>query len=605
MSAITAKASRKMKKYAVLTREPRCFLGSFDFSWEQRKAKELFVSTADKGYPELPVLSATQDRGMIRRDENSINIFHDKKNEAGYKRVLPGQFVIHLRSFQGGFAHSAIEGITSPAYTVFGFSEPEKHDSEYWKYVFTSKSFIQRLKTVTYGIRDGRSISYEEFLTLGFVYPSKAEQTAIARYLDKLSDLITLHQRKCVFLFGFFQALISMIFTASTFSWEQRKLTEFVEFFSGLTYTPNDVQENGTLVLRSSNVSNGEVVDADNVYVNPQVVNSENVKVGDIVVVVRNGSRSLIGKHAQIKAFMPNTVIGAFMTGIRSECPEFTNALLNTSRFEEEVAMNMGATINQITGYMFSKMEFKVPCLDEQKKIGEYFEKLDRLVTLHQRECISFTARAGRLILTANKKRNTSSWEQRKLGDMMNVTSVKRIHQSDWTDSGVRFLRARDIVAAAKNEEPDDYLYISKEKYEEYSALSGKVGVSDLLVTGVGTIGVPYLVRNLEPLYFKDGNIIWFQNSDKIDGKFLFYSFSAEQIQGFINESAGIGTVGTYTIESGKKTPISIPNQIEQAKVGEFFQQLDNLITLHQRKPFLMKWRTSDANRNQTNRLVL
>ena len=178
----------------------------------------------------------------------------------------------------------------------------------------------------------------------------------------------------------------------------------------------------------------------------------------------------------------------------------------------------------------------------------------------------------------------TDTWEQRKLGDMMNVTSVKRIHQSDWTDSGVRFLRARDIVAAAKNEEPDDYLYISKEKYEEYSALSGKVGVSDLLVTGVGTIGVPYLVRNLEPLYFKDGNIIWFQNSDKIDGKFLFYSFSAEQIQGFINESAGIGTVGTYTIESGKKTPISLPNQIEQAKVGEFFQQLDNLITLHQRK---------------------
>ena len=167
---------------------------------------------------------------------------------------------------------------------------------------------------------------------------------------------------------------------------------------------------------------------------------------------------------------------------------------------------------------------------------------------------------------------------------MMNVTSVKRIHQSDWTDSGVRFLRARDIVAAAKNEEPDDYLYISKEKYEEYSTLSGKVGVSDLLVTGVGTIGVPYLVRNLEPLYFKDGNIIWFQNLDKIDGKFLFYSFSAEQIQGFINESAGIGTVGTYTIESGKKTPISLPNQIEQAKVGEFFQQLDNLITLHQRK---------------------
>ena len=212
-------------------------------------------------------------------------------------------------------------------------------------------------------------------------FPTRAEQDRIVAVFRSLDNLITLHQRNTA-------DFVSRFFSDFTNTWEQRKLTEFVEFFSGLTYTPNDVQENGTLVLRSSNVSNGEVVDADNVYVNPQVVNSENVKVGDIVVVVRNGSRSLIGKHAQIKAFMPNTVIGAFMTGIRSECPEFTNALLNTSRFEEEIAMNMGATINQITGYMFSKMEFKVPCLDEQKKIGEYFEKLDNLITLHQCEYI-------------------------------------------------------------------------------------------------------------------------------------------------------------------------------------------------------------------------
>ena len=234
----------------------------------------------------------------------------------------------------------------------------------------------------------------------------------------------------------------------------------------------------------------------------------------------------------------------------------------------------------------YSEYDLFAPSKEEQQRIGHFLRGIDNLITLHQRKCAllfsPFQALISMMFTTS-----TFSWEQRKLGDMMNVTSVKRIHQSDWTDSGVRFLRARDIVAAAKNEEPDDYLYISKEKYEEYSALSGKVGVSDLLVTGVGTIGVPYLVRNLEPLYFKDGNIIWFQNSDKIDGKFLFYSFSAEQIQGFINESAGIGTVGTYTIESGKKTPISLPNQIEQAKVGEFFQQLDNLITLHQRQPFL------------------
>ena len=107
----------------------------------------------------------------------------------------------------------------------------------------------------------------------------------------------------------------------------------------------------------------------------------------------------------------------------------------------------------------------------------------------------------------------------------MNVTSVKRIHQSDWTNSGVRFLRARDIVSAAKNEEPEDYLYISKDKYDECSMISGKVALGDILVTGVGTIGVPYLIKDLAPLYFKDGNIIWFQNENKVDGHFLLYSF--------------------------------------------------------------------------------
>lgn len=377
--------------------------------------------------------------------------------------------------------------------------------------------------------------------------------------------------------------------------WEQRKLTEFVQFYSGLTYAPSDVRESGTLVLRSSNVNNGEIVNADNVYVRPEIVNSENVKKGDIIVVVRNGSRSLIGKHARIKHFMPDTVIGAFMTGIRSECPEFTNALLDTAHFDEEVSKNMGATINQITGYMFSKMEFIVPYLEEQKKIGQYFEGLDHLITLHQNKHEKLVVLKQAMLEKMFPQNGsnvpelrfagfTSPWERRKLGDIMNVTSVKRIHQSDWTDSGVRFLRARDIVAASKNEEPDDYLYISKEKYDEYSLVSGKVAIGDLLVSGVGTIGVPYLIRNSEPLYFKDGNIIWFQNGTKIDGDFLFYSFSGKAIQTFINESAGIGTVGTYTIENGKKTPIYLPKEKEQQQIGAYFRHLDTLITLQQRK---------------------
>ena len=310
---------------------------------------------------------------------------------------------------------------------------------------------------------------------------------------------------------------------------------------------------------------------------------------GDVII-ADTAEDETVGKCTEIEGLTDQKVISGLHTmpvrPNRKFAFGFLGFYLNSAAYHDQLKPLMqGIKVTSISKGAMQDTVVKFPLdLKEQEQIGIYFGGLGHLITLHQRQPFLQSPPDISLIVQLTPPFYTFSWEQRKLGDMMNVTSVKRIHQSDWTDSGVRFLRARDIVAAAKNEEPDDYLYISKEKYEEYSTLSGKVGVSDLLVTGVGTIGVPYLVRNLEPLYFKDGNIIWFQNSDKIDGKFLFYSFSAEQIQGFINESAGIGTVGTYTIESGKKTPISLPNQIEQAKVGEFFQQLDNLITLHQRQ---------------------
>lgn len=171
-----------------------------------------------------------------------------------------------------------------------------------------------------------------------------------------------------------------------TITWELRKLPEFVDFFSGLTYSPNDVRRDGVLVLRSSNVVNGEVVNSDNVYVTPTVVNCEYVHNGDIIVVVRNGSRALIGKHAEIQGVIKSIVVGAFMTGIRTKQHSFVNALLDTSNFDRQIRENMGATINQITGYMFSKMEFSIPSTDEQNEIGMFFKNLSKLITFIERK---------------------------------------------------------------------------------------------------------------------------------------------------------------------------------------------------------------------------
>ena len=376
-------------------------------------------------------------------------------------------------------------------------------------------------------------------------------------------------------------------------AWEQRKLTEFVEFFSGLTYTPNDVQENGTLVLRSSNVSNGEVVDADNIYVNPQVVNSENVKVGDIVVVVRNGSRSLIGKHAQIKAFMPNTVIGAFMTGIRSECPEFTNALLNTSRFEEEIAMNMGATINQITGYMFSKMEFKVPCLDEQKKIGEYFEKLDNLITLHQRKFEKLTnvkksmlekmfPQNGCSYPEIRFKGFTDAWEQRKLSEMCGTFEYGLNAAAKEFDGKNKYIRITDIDDASREfllsdlSSPD----ICLDGMSKYLLSSG-----DIVFARTGaSVGKTYIYRENDGIVYFAGFLIRAKVNQDNDAEFVFQSTLSPSYEKYIRiTSQRSGQPGVNAQEYGEYD-LFAPSKEEQQRIGHFLRGIDNLITLHQRE---------------------
>ncbi len=263
-------------------------------------------------------------------------------------------------------------------------------------------------------------------------------------------------------------------------------------------------------------------------------------------------------------------------------------------------ATKSGTMMNELVIDDLFKQSIAVPQEAEQQAIGYFFSHLDTLITLHQRKYDKLVIfkksmlekmfpKDGESVPEIRFAGFTDPWEQRKLGELMDVASVRRVHQEDWTDEGVRFLRARDLVAFAKNESIEDPLFISSEMYKEYSAQSGKVSVGDLLVTGVGTIGVPWLVTSDNPVYFKDGNIIWFKNRHSIDGGFFYHSFTASAIQNCINEAAGIGTVGTYTIETGKKTPIWLPSRQEQREIAAMMTHLDTLITLHQRKLELLR----------------
>lgn len=251
-----------------------------------------------------------------------------------------------------------------------------------------------------YLVGGGRAkLNADVMMKIDFKVPKLLEQVQLGKFFDNLDHLITLHKRKLAKLKelkqGYLQKLFpkqgekvpELRFKGFDDAWEERKLGEIVEFYSGLTYSPDNVQEEGTFVLRSSNVRNGEIVDADNVYVSHDVVNSSNVQKGDIIVVVRNGSRNLIGKHGQIKCQMDNTVIGAFMTGIRSETPDFTNAMLDAQQFAIEINKDLGATINQITMGSFKKMAFVVPTnIEERNAVGTFFRNIDDLITFYQSE---------------------------------------------------------------------------------------------------------------------------------------------------------------------------------------------------------------------------
>ena len=175
---------------------PKIRFKGFEGEWVITKAAEIFKTVNERNFSGLPVLSATQDKGMVTRESIGYNIFHDKANESTYKHIRPGQFVMHLRSFQGGFAHSAIEGICSPAYTIMEFKDKEVNHDLYWKYVLASKHFIKSLEMITYGIRDGRTISFDEFKEMVFLVPKVEEQQHIASYFTSLDNQVALQTQR-------------------------------------------------------------------------------------------------------------------------------------------------------------------------------------------------------------------------------------------------------------------------------------------------------------------------------------------------------------------------------------------------------------------------
>ena len=603
MSAITAKASRKMKKYAVLTREPRCFLGSFDFSWEQRKLGEMGQTYTGLSGKTKDDFGHGQARFVTYMNVFSNPISNPEMTEP--IEIDPKQNEVEVGDVffttssetpeEVGMSSILLEkrGKTYLNSFCFGFRPSEKIDSYYLAYMLRSESTRAKIILLAQGI-SRYNISKNKVMEIAVSLPSLDEQKMIGQYFSQLDNLITLHQRKCVFLFGFFQAVISMIFTASTFSWEQRKFEE-------IAVRSSVICSDDTLPrVEYEDIVSGTGRLNKDIYAKQSIKSGIAFHQGDVL-------------YGKLRPYLQNWLLPTFdglavgdfwVLQPQNADSSFLYRLIQSRQFDEVANQSTGTKMPRADWKLVSKTVFSIPSnISEQAAIGTYFTALDSLITLHQRECISFTARAGRRILTANKKRNTSSWEQRKLGEMgQTYTGLSGKTKDDFGHGQARFVTYMNVFSnPISNPEMTEPIEIDPKQNE--------VEVGDVFFTTSSEtpeeVGMSSILLEKRGKTYLNSFCFGFRPSEKTDSYYLAYMLRSESARAKITLLAQ--GISRYNISKNKvmEIAVSLPSLDEQKMIGQYFSQLDNLITLHQRKPFLMKWRTSDANRNKTNRLVL
>ena len=280
---------------------------------------------------------------------------------------------------------------------------------------------------------------------------------------------------------------------------------------------------------------------------------------------------------------MPQGVYSIIVKEKNSE--DFLITYSNSPEYRKIImAEKNGSTQVHIRNGEFLNIDIPLPSYEEQMKIGEHFKTLDHVITLHQRKCDE-TKKLKKYMLQKMFPQNgskvpeirfkgfTDEWEQRKFGELGSVAMCKRIFKEQTSPVGdIPFYKIGTFGA-----EPD--AFISRELFEEYKEKFQYPKIGDMLISASGTIGrtVEY---DGEEAYFQDSNIVWFKHDERVDNSFL------KCIYGIIKWSGIEGsTIKRLYNDNFLKTEFYMPSVAEQEKVGEYFANLDHIITLHQRKP--------------------
>lgn len=355
--------------------------------------------------------------------------------------------------------------------------------------------------------------------------------------------------------------------------WEQRKLGDVVQITMGQSpdgSTYSDEPSDYILVQGNADLQNG--------WVCPRIWTTQITKkadAGDLIMSVRAPAGAM-GKTAY------NAVIGRGVAAIKGN--EFIYQLLvkmDTNGFWK--TLSCGSTFESLNSDNIKNADVKIPTTAEQIKIGAFFQQLDNLITLHQRKFEKLTnvkesmlkkmfPQNGSSYPEIRFKGFTDPWEQRKLGEIGSVSMCRRIFKEQTSETGdIPFYKIGTFGA-----DPD--AFISRELFEEYKSKYPYPQKGDILISASGSIGrtVEFAGNNE---YFQDSNIVWLNHDERLSNPFLkcFYS---------VVKWAGIegSTIKRLYNDNILNTVICMPSVPEQKRIGLFFENLDNLITLHQRE---------------------
>ena len=376
-----------------MSNTPQIRFAGFTDAWEQRKLGEVFTEYSEKNHEELSPLTIIQGKGTILREESNRNLIYDKAGLKNYKLVNEGDFILHLRSFEGGLEMANSRGIVSPAYHIF---HGENADSRFYYPFFRSKYFISvLLKPHVYGIRDGKSIDVEGMKLIRIPCPKIEEQQLIGDYFETLDNLITLHQRKCDALQKFKKSMLQKMFPQNgesvpeirfagfTDAWEQRKVGELTVESSEYT-----TLEAGFPLLTSSR--NGLMY--QNEYRGKQTTDSTETMFSIVPLgacTYRHMSDDDVF-HLNVNRLEKGLVSREYPVFYASDDNnlDFIVQQINSSaEFRSFCAeQKNGGTRTRLYYKNLCEFQMLIPNTEEQEKIATFLLTLDTLITLHQRK---------------------------------------------------------------------------------------------------------------------------------------------------------------------------------------------------------------------------